>query len=75
MKHTDYILASARLPFDIGSLDPDASKLLEAAPDRLWTPLLRAHNHEAEIHAGDDIAEWIGANWRSVLPEVSARFV
>lgn len=74
MRPLDYILSCANLPFDLGSLDPEADKLLAAVPQKLHDALSRARSHEAQVHAGDAIAEWIGSNWRTVLPELSERF-
>lgn len=74
MKQPDYILSCADLPFALGSLEADADKLFAAVPNAIMEKWSRARGHEETVHAGDDVAEWIKANWRTVLPEFSARF-
>ena len=74
MTQRDYILASANLPFAIGSLENDADRLFAAVPARLTAAWSRGRGHQETVLAGDDVADWISGNWRSVLPEVSARF-
>ncbi len=74
MTQRDYILSSANLPFFIGSLEDDADKLFAAVPAKLTAAWSRARGHQESVLAGDDVSDWIGANWRTVLPEVSARF-
>lgn len=74
MTQRDYILSCADLPFALGSLEDDADKLFAAVPKKLLTAWSRARGHQATVEAGDDVSDWIRDNWRSVLPEVSARF-
>ena len=74
MNQHDYILSCANLPFALGSLDPEAGFLFAAVPAGLHAAWSRARSHEDAVHAGDDIADWMAANWRAVLPELSARF-
>lgn len=74
MTHNDYILSQAGLPFDLGSLDPEAGKLFAAIPRKLHKAWSRARSHQDTVLAGDDISDWMRDNWRSVLPELSARF-
>ena len=74
MTQRDYILSCANLPFSIGSLEDDADKLFAAVPKKLLSVWSRARSHQDTVLAGDEVADWIGANWRTVLPEVSARF-
>jgi hypothetical protein len=70
----DYILSQAGLPFDLGSFDPEADKLYAAIPGKLNAAWSRARSHQDTVLAGDDISDWMRDNWRSILPDLSARF-
>lgn len=74
MNATDYILSNANLPFDLGSLDPEADTLFAAVPKSIWEPFNRAEGHSETVLAGDAVSAWIEKNWRNVLPVLSARF-
>jgi hypothetical protein len=74
MNQRDYILQCANLPFDLGSLEPEADRLFAAIPAKLHKAWSQARLHSDVVHAGDDIAGWMNANWRTVLPELSERF-
>ena len=74
MNRLDYILSSANLPFDLGSLEPEANILFAAAPRTLMAKLANARSHADEVLAGDKVAEWISNNWRHHLPDIAARF-
>ncbi len=74
MNSLDYILTSANLPFDLGSIEPEADRLFAAVPAPLMRALNLAELHSAVVEAGDQIAIWIAKNWRTVLPEIARNF-
>lgn len=75
MTQHEYILSCAGLPFYLDANDADADALFNAVPRSLMNKWSAAgHNHQEAVMAGDDISEWMSNNWRSVLPELSAKF-
>lgn len=70
----DYILSSSNLPFDLGSLEPEADLLFAAVPTQLMNDLNNGGHHSDSVHVGDLVSAWIANNWRTVLPVLSTQF-
>lgn len=66
------------LPFELDSVSPEADALWNAAVKACPHAEVVANafdsTHEDVCGAYDVIGEWIAANWRTVLPEIAARF-